>query len=402
VQCTPPATSLRTLLAAPWSRPVLCCRRRMAWHRQLSRPPVQRDTSSSALLPSSPISLSIPIPTSPSPLPSHTPDKTSSGCSSLPRDLSTQLSVEEEEEEEGFSLCPRAWCRAARAEGGARGAWRLAFMCLCLPACYPCYLTRKYRRRRRHQGPGSHGTPPKPALSPTTSTAVLSPSPLGPSLDQVLRVDALFLQSETSYQFLNRFPIRGGRTRAAAGEHTADVHLVFEPPQGRDPARPTPGLLADMDILVLPYRDSQEVEAILAKGRGLLDYCRSYWTGYFPLLLIRLGGDRIPLKKDTHAALAATFPCCLQIHLTEQFTKQEEAAMVTTLLRLYLHVFKLRCGGGEGRGPPPGGVWSCPGQCGLSTLQEHQKVVGKRRAARRALQAGAQRFLHRPASSALL
>ena len=46
----------------------------------------------------------------------------------------------EEEEAAGFRACPRL------GRGGL--AWRLATLLLCLPLCYPCYLSKKTRSVR--------------------------------------------------------------------------------------------------------------------------------------------------------------------------------------------------------------------------------------------------------------
>ena len=46
------------------------------------------------------------------------------------------------EEEEKFRLCPRL---ASEDSSGCGLAWRLATLMLCLPLCYPCYLTKKTR-----------------------------------------------------------------------------------------------------------------------------------------------------------------------------------------------------------------------------------------------------------------
>ena len=46
----------------------------------------------------------------------------------------------EEEEAAGFRACPRL--------GRGSLAWRLATLLLCLPLCYPCYLSKKTRSVR--------------------------------------------------------------------------------------------------------------------------------------------------------------------------------------------------------------------------------------------------------------
>ena len=55
---------------------------------------------------------------------------------------------EEEESEEKFRLCPSS-LRQHRT--GCSLVWRLASLLLCLPLCYPCYLTKQYRAHRRRK-----------------------------------------------------------------------------------------------------------------------------------------------------------------------------------------------------------------------------------------------------------
>ena len=55
---------------------------------------------------------------------------------------------EEDEEEEKFRLCPSS-LRQHRT--GCSLAWRLASLLLCLPLCYPCYLTKQFRAHRRRK-----------------------------------------------------------------------------------------------------------------------------------------------------------------------------------------------------------------------------------------------------------
>ena len=156
----------------------------MAWHRQLSGASIARQTSSSALL-------------------AHdaTPSHNSSGANSrgsTSERIATPIRQETVESEEGFDPCPSTWYRQAKQTGGLGGAWRLAFMCLCLPLCYPCYITRKFRRRRRAStGSGGTTSPNRAPLSPSISQVDVRSSP-AKDAKQALRVDAMFLQVRPS------------------------------------------------------------------------------------------------------------------------------------------------------------------------------------------------------------
>merc|ERR1712038_187576 len=168
----------------------------MAWHRQLSGPSIGRQTSRSALL------------CSDMSTPSQHSSATDSRGSTSERVAAPAVRQETLESEEGFDPCPSSWYRQAKQTGGLGGAWRLAFMCLCLPVCYPCYITRKYRRRRRAStGPRGTTSPNRAPLSPSISQVDVKSSP-AKDAKQALRVDAMFLQFESGYKLLNRLSLQ--------------------------------------------------------------------------------------------------------------------------------------------------------------------------------------------------
>ena len=156
----------------------------MAWHRQLSG-----SASSSALLGKDMSSCT--------PSQHSSSDPTDSRGSTSER-VATPAAVRQEtlesELDQGFDPCPSSWYRQAKQTGGLGGAWRLAFMCLCLPLCYPCYITRKYRRRRRATANlGASISPSRVPLSPSISQIDAKASPANDA-KEALRVDAMFLQ----------------------------------------------------------------------------------------------------------------------------------------------------------------------------------------------------------------
>ena len=153
----------------------------MAWHRQLSGPSIGRQTSRSALLCND---LSTP---------SQHSSATDSRGSTSERVAPSAERQDTLESEEGFDPCPSSWYRQAKQTGGLGGAWRLAFMCLCLPVCYPCYITRKYRRRRRSSSNRGGISPNRAPLSPSLSQVDAKTSP-AKETKETLRVDAMFLQ----------------------------------------------------------------------------------------------------------------------------------------------------------------------------------------------------------------
>jgi len=317
------------------------------------------------------------------------------------------------ESEEGFDPCPSSWYRQAKQTGGLGGAWRLAFMCLCLPVCYPCYITRKYRRRRRASTNLGGISTCRVPLSPSISQVDALNSPTRET-KEAFRVDAMFLQSDSGYKLLNRLALKraavqegqkntAGEVQVSAVDFTAKVLVAFETLSSDTFSLPCSALLTNLHIPVLVYRDTEELEGVIGRARGILGYCQQYWGGYFPLLLIRMADGATPaIKKDLVDKLEAIFSCCLHTSLPENFTKKEEAGLMDSLFRLYLHMFKLRCADGGGLHEKLGlksTSWRCPGQCGLSVQPQGLGLArgGRSGAARRV----ARRLLHRQNQNAV-
>jgi len=374
----------------------------MAWHRQLSGPSIGRQTSSSALLGND-------NSCTPS---QHSSSATDSRGSTSERVAAPAVRQETlESEDQGFDPCPSSWYRQAKQTGGLGGAWRLAFMCLCLPLCYPCYITRKYRRRRRATSNLGGISPSRAPLSPSISQIDAKASP-AKDAKEALRVDAMFLQSDSGYKLLNRLPLKrvavlegqkntAGEVEVAAADFTAKVLVAFETLSSDTSSLPCSALLTNLHIPVLVYRDTEELEGVIGRARGILGYCQQYWGGYYPLLLIRMAeGATPPIKKDLVDKLEAIFSSCLHTSLPENFTKKEEAALMDSLFRLYLHMYKLRCADGGGPHERLGlksTSWRCPGQCGLTVQPQGLGLArgGRSGAARRV----ARRLLHRQSQS---
>jgi len=374
----------------------------MAWHRQLSGPSIGRQTSSSALLGND-------MSCTPS---QHSSSATDSRGSTSERVAAPAVRQETlESEDQGFDPCPSSWYRQAKQTGGLGGAWRLAFMCLCLPLCYPCYITRKYRRRRRATSNLGGISPSRAPLSPSISQIDAKASP-AKDAKEALRVDAMFLQSDSGYKLLNRLPLKrvavlegqkntAGEVEVAAADFTAKVLVAFETLSSDTSSLPCSALLTNLHIPVLVYRDTEELEGVIGRARGILGYCQQYWGGYYPLLLIRMAeGTTPPIKKDLVDKLEAIFSSCLHTSLPENFTKKEEAALMDSLFRLYLHMYKLRCADGGGLHERLGlrsTSWRCPGQCGLTVQPQGLGLArgGRSGAARRV----ARRLLHRQSQS---
>lgn len=287
----------------------------------------------------------------------------------------------EEEDEGEFEFCPHAWYREAKEEGGVRGSWRLAFLCLCLPVCYPCYLSRSLRIYLRRKGPRERADT---VGNSNDREECLSPEQPGPSVQEKLRVDAMFLKSESSYQLLNKLSLRRVKGQNAAGmtyvslgkeEFASDIYISFESSvcdtSVKDfPVSTTSSLLAQLHILVLAYRDETELLETLSRTSGILGYTSQYWRGYYPLLLVKLCNsvDFDQLKREALCLIEKNFSWCHRLQISESFNLRDQYKLMATLLKLYLHVFKLRCdvSGNEWEVGVPMD-WECPGQCGLAT-----------------------------------
>ena len=348
----------------------------MAWHRQITTS--GRQSSSTALLEDTFAGSSSPCLSPPGhdllvttcqssdPSPSSTLETQDS-------DTRHQLQHQDSLEEPGLELCPRSWYLEAREEGGARGTWRLAFLCLCLPLCYPCYLTRSLRRlRRKHHHKAGHG-PERTCLSPSYSQQEKAG-------DRV-RLDAMVLQSEAGFDLVNKLSLQkigqgqdtAGQTDVVLKEHRAVVHVTFEASicttsVPNFPVSTTAAFVADLDVLVLAFRQEEELVACLSRSSGVLGYCSTYWRGYYPLLLVKLStAPPAPLRREALACLEKSFSCCYLLQLGNPFTRKDELLLLETLLQLYLHVF--RCpsppptnppspgtGASRARAPPPAPV----------------------------------------------
>lgn len=93
----------------------------------------------------------------------------------------------EDPDEFQVDLCPRKWFCCCSNDGSGSGpggrqrrrlgflqiVWRICFVILCLPLCYPCYLSRRCRRRRRRLD----GVVVSSPTSPCSNRVATCPSP---------------------------------------------------------------------------------------------------------------------------------------------------------------------------------------------------------------------------------
>ena len=56
-------------------------------------------------------------------------------------------------EKDSFQCLPAGWFQVPAKDVCSWFCWKFCFLCFCLPVCYPCYLTRTFRRRNV-RGPG--------------------------------------------------------------------------------------------------------------------------------------------------------------------------------------------------------------------------------------------------------
>ena len=103
----------------------------------------------------------------------------------------------EDPEEFQVDLCPRKWfccCSHDGSGGGRLGCleiiWRILFVLFCLPLCYPCYVTRRCRRRQRRL----EGVVVSSPVSPCNKRVVASSSP-----DRIHKIRAHKITNPTNH-----------------------------------------------------------------------------------------------------------------------------------------------------------------------------------------------------------
>lgn len=117
---------------------------------------------------------------------------------------------------DSLQLCPPVWYEAPEAASQRRRCvqcvWKLCFLCICLPICYPCYLSRVARQflKNSHTRKDPKHEPTKLKdgnidiiMSQHESLRFGHSRSFSLGEEPVLEVNVIFLQSESSTELLN-------------------------------------------------------------------------------------------------------------------------------------------------------------------------------------------------------
>ena len=144
-----------------------------------------------------------------------------------------------------------------------------------------------------------------------------------------------------------------------------------------------------VDILIVVYRDNDELEKVLYHTGGVIQYVRKYWVGFFPLLLIHLSDTRVcePPNESNLSFLETQFSCIHRVIIRDIIN--DSSFLLESIVQYYLHVHYLQCGhlplvrSSSLNHRLSSGQWSCPGLCELHTL--NNKTGGDREDKKRSL-----------------
>ena len=144
-----------------------------------------------------------------------------------------------------------------------------------------------------------------------------------------------------------------------------------------------------VDILIVVYRDNDELEKVLYHTGGVIEYVRKYWVGFFPLLLIHLSDTRVcePPNESNLSFLETQFSCIHRVIIRDIIN--DSSFLLESIVQYYLHVHYLQCGhlplvrSSSLNHRLSSGQWSCPGLCELHTL--NNKTGGDREDKKRSL-----------------
>jgi len=313
---------------------------------------------------------------------------------------------DEEIPDDSFHYCPRGLTLDVT---GLRLVWRLVTVCVCLPLCYPCYLTKYTRQyhRKRSCTPGKvmHGSCPRShdgTLASNTSEAspsksqTLSSSYRGDRDNQAVNV--IFLKSDTGFQLLNKFKMESvcktqgvkGKSVITVENFTCDLAISQESCLSQTSAEEIHNnasvLVADIDCIVIVFSETEELEEVVAKETGIVGYVRKYWNGYFPLVLIQVAKQTElgSIKKSLLEKVEQGFSSCFKFIIEELATNQ--SILFEALIRFYLHEVRLQCAKMDKTYIDPdltfntssnsslhSPTWRCSGLCGLKTSENSQK-----------------------------
>ena len=123
-------------------------------------------------------------------------------------------------------------------------------------------------------------------------------------------------------------------------------------------------LVSGTDILAVVFSGHEELVTVMKTMTGVMGYIASYWTGYFPLLLIQTCSDLSPpdtLDQDLTEEILSHFSYLHLVHLDQE---DQTSTLSSLVVRYHIHLEK--CGKGDQRMKEHRlSDWKCPGLCGL-------------------------------------
>lgn len=313
---------------------------------------------------------------------------------------------EDDISDDSFHYCPAGLTQDA---SGCRLVWRLLTMCLCLPLCYPCYLTkhaRQYHRkksctpRKKMRGtscPRSHdGTLASNTsdASPSRSHTLSSYSGYRDNKD----VNVIFLKSETGFKLLNNFCMdtvcktQGvkGKSVITVENFTCDLAISQESCLSKTSPEEIYNsasvLVTDIDCIVIVFTTTEELEEVVGKETGIVGYVRKYWNGYFPLVLIQVAkqAELGSIKKSLIEKIEEGFSSCFRFIIED--IESSQAVLFEAFIRFYLHEVRLQCSkldktfsdrdlsfNTSSNSSLHSSSWRCAGLCGLRNSGQIQK-----------------------------
>lgn len=308
--------------------------------------------------------------------------------------------------DDSFHFCPPGLTQDV---GGCRLVWRLLTVSLCLPLCYPCYLTKHARQyhRKRSCTPRKvmRSTCSRSRDGTLTSNTSDSSQIRSPTLSSCYRenmdnqkVNVIFIKSETGFKLLNNFKMESvcktqgvkGKSVITVENFTCDLAISQEsclsqtsPEEIHNSASI---LVADIDCIVIVFTATEELEEVVGKDTGIVGYVRKYWNGYFPLILIQVAkqSELGSIKKSLIEKIQEGFSSCLRFIVED--IESSQATLFEAFIRFYLHEVRLQCSKLDKTYSDPDltfntssnsslhtSSWRCAGLCGLRNLGHSQK-----------------------------
>jgi len=307
---------------------------------------------------------------------------------------------------DSFHYCPPGLTQDVR---GCRLVWRILTWVLCIPLCYPCYLTKHARQYYRKKS----ASPRKKmcgafATKSLDGTLASNTSETSPSRSLTLSstrgdrdhtgVNVIFLKSETGFELLNSLKmetvckVQGvtGKSVITVGNFSCDLAISQESclsSNSPEEIHNNAGVLvADIDTIVIVFSTFEELEEVVSKPTGIVGYIRHYWHGYFPLLLVQVASTNTqaePLKKYLIEKIEAGFSSSFRLIVED--IKACQAQLFDALARFYQHEVRLQCSKLDKALSIPdlnlntcsnsslhSSSWRCAGMCGLSNSGSRQ------------------------------